>query len=491
MTPQDRYIDVTSRLNKLNAIGAGAISLLTLIERWGNWRHVAMIVGVNGLVIPWNTLVTLVLLKRVGLVMGEVLRTLVNIGTSVWLAYYLDWPIACWLWLPFVAVAFDHMNVRLAAGITAAFCIVFDALAIYDGRHWRHPLAFTLLAVFCSLISKVRFDELRAMVIRSDDQMRQIADAHANLSKASGRLRDEMNARQHAEVELRHAQKLEAVGRLAAGIAHEINTPVQFVGDNIRFLKEANDDILLLIEHYRSALERVADDAFKAELIADVNQAEDDADLSYLVQHLPRALGATQEGLERIATIVRSMKEFAHPNQSEMVAMDLNQGIMTTLTIARSEYKNVAEIETELAEIPRVTCFPGDVNQAVLNIVVNAAHAIGDVVAGTDRKGRIKVRTEVVDDFVHVAISDTGCGIPREVQSLIFDPFFTTKEVGRGTGQGLAIARSIVVDKHGGTLTFETKTGEGTTFLLRLPLEGRPSQRMKVASQHMKAANAA
>ncbi|HMI87566.1 MAG TPA: ATP-binding protein [Polyangiaceae bacterium] len=479
MTPQDRYIEVTARLNKLNTAGAGAISLLTLIEKWGTWRHVMVIAAVQVLVIPWNVLVSLVLLKRVGLVRGEVLRTVVNLGSGVALAYYLDWPVACWLWLPYVAVAFDHVDDRLAAGITAAFCVVMDSVALFDGVAVRYPMAFTMLAFFCSLISKVRFDALRAMLVRSDDQMREIASAHSELSIASERLHSEMKARQHAEVELRHAQKLEAVGRLAAGIAHEINTPVQFVGDNLRFLREANDDLLLLIEHYRSALERISGDPAKADIIADVNQAEDTADLSYLIDHLPSALGATQEGLARIATIVRSMKEFAHPNQKEMVPMDLNQGILTTLTIARSEYKHVAEVETNLADLPRITCFPGDVNQALLNIIVNAAHAIGDVVAGTANKGRITVRTELDNEFVQVAISDSGGGIPQDIQNLIFDPFFTTKEVGRGTGQGLAIARSIVVEKHGGTLTFETKMGEGTTFLLRLPVDGRHSQRMK------------
>ena len=481
MTPHDRYIEVTARLSKLNSIGAGVISLLTLIERWGNWRQVAVIATVEAFIIPWNTFVTLVLLKRVGLVKGELLRTIINLASCLWLGHYLDWPLACWLWLPYVAVAFDHMNGRFAASVTAVFCVSFDALAIYDGRPWRYPLAFTLLAIFCSQISKVRFDALRAMVRRSDDQRREIQKAHADLSKASNLLRDEMKARQHAEVELRHAQKLEAVGRLAAGIAHEINTPVQFVGDNLQFLREANDDLFLLIEHYRSALERGPGGPSQAELMEDVNQAEEKADLSYLVDNLPRSIAATQEGLERIATIVRSMKEFAHPSQKEMMAMDLNQGILTTLIIARSEYKHVAEVETDLAELPRVTCFPGDLNQAVLNVIVNAAHAIGDVVAGTDRKGLIRVHSELEGDVVHVAISDTGGGIPQEIQSLIFDPFFTTKEVGRGTGQGLAIARSIVVDKHGGTLTFETKVGQGTTFHLRVPVEGRPSQRMKAA----------
>jgi signal transduction histidine kinase len=469
-------------------MGAAAISLLTVVERWGNWRHVAVIVAVQAVVISWNTLVNLVLLKRGNLVTAEVTRNAVNIASQVFLIHYLGWPFVCWLWLPYVAVAFDHMNERLASGVTVAYAISFGATAMYDGVDWRYPAAFTLIAMFCSQISKARFGVLRTMLRRSDEQRNELADAHGSLSEASCRLQNEMKARQHAEVELRHAQKLEAVGRLASGIAHEINTPVQFVGDNVQFLSQANADLLLLIEHYRSAIEVMAADPSRAELIADVNRAEDKADLVYLVDNLPRAIGATTEGLQRIAVIVRSMKEFAHPNQKDMVPMDLNQGIQMTLTIARSEYKHVAEVETELDdELPRVTCFPGDVNQALLNIIVNAAHAIGDIVGGSDDKGLIRVRTKVCDDeTVEIAISDTGGGIPEKIQNLVFDPFFTTKEVGRGTGQGLAIARSIVVEKHGGTLTFETKAGQGTTFYIRLPFEGRPSEGVK--SEHLKAA---
>jgi len=173
-----------------------------------------------------------------------------------------------------------------------------------------------------------------------------------------------------------------------------------------------------------------------------------------------------------VAEIVRSMKQFAHPDRKEMAAADINQAIVSTLVIASNEYKYVADVETDFGEIPLVNCYAGEVNQVVLNLIVNAAHAIGDVVKATGGKGKIRVTTRELDGVVEIAIGDTGNGIPVEVRSRIFDPFFTTKEVGKGTGQGLAIARNVVVDKHGGTLHFETEIGLGTTFFIRLPIHG-------------------
>jgi signal transduction histidine kinase len=166
------------------------------------------------------------------------------------------------------------------------------------------------------------------------------------------------------------------------------------------------------------------------------------------------------------------MKEFAHPDRKEMAQVDINQAISSTLVIATNEYKYVADLETDFASLPPVNCFAGEINQVVLNLIVNAAHAIGDVVKGTADKGKIRVATRVLDDQIEISVGDTGKGIPVEVRSRIFDPFFTTKEVGRGTGQGLSIARAVVVEKHGGTLHFETEAGRGTTFFIRLPING-------------------
>ncbi|HEV8548332.1 MAG TPA: ATP-binding protein [Polyangiaceae bacterium] len=278
------------------------------------------------------------------------------------------------------------------------------------------------------------------------------------------------------ESELHQAQKLEAVGRLAAGVAHEINTPVQFVSDSIYFVRDAMHDLVEVAEKYRIACEAALEGILVGEAAAMARRAEEKADLPYLLENVPKALDRALEGLERVTTIVRSMKEFAHPDQKDMTLADLNQAISSTLVIARNEYKYVAELELELGDIPHVLCHLGDLNQVVLNIVVNAAHAIADVVKDSGDKGRLGVRTRRDGEHVVVEISDTGGGIPEEVQTRVFDPFFTTKEVGRGTGQGLAIARSVVCDKHGGELTFETAVGRGTTFFVRLPIAGREPQ---------------
>ncbi|MEO8482058.1 MAG: PAS domain S-box protein [Acidobacteriota bacterium] len=272
------------------------------------------------------------------------------------------------------------------------------------------------------------------------------------------------------EAGLHQSQKLESIGRLAAGVAHEINTPVQFVSDSVHFVRDAMTDLAGLLAHYQRVNQSVIEGSASAVASAEVLEAEQTADLDYLLENVPKALTRSLDGLDRVATIVRSMKEFAHPDQKEMTSVDLNQAVQSTLVIARNEYKYVADVDVDFGDLPLVTCHGGDVNQAVLNIIVNAAHAIGDVVKGTEERGRITVSTRQDGDHVIIAIADSGGGIPASIQGRLFDPFFTTKEVGRGTGQGLAIARSVVVETHGGHLTFDTELGRGTTFYLRLPI---------------------
>lgn len=288
----------------------------------------------------------------------------------------------------------------------------------------------------------------------------------------------DVTERNRLEVELRHAQKLEAVGSLAAGIAHEINTPVQFVGDNTRFLQNAFTDVTQVLEKYRHLRDAAADGGAARGLAEEVAEAEKAVDIDYLVEEIPKAIGQSLDGVTRVATIVRAMKEFAHPDLKERSASDINKALLSTLTVARNELKYVANVETELADLPLVVCSIGEMNQVFLNLLVNAAHAIGDVVKGSSQKGLIRVRTALEEGAVVISIADTGGGIPEGIRSKIFAPFFTTKESGRGTGQGLAIARSVVVDKHRGTLTFTSEVGKGTTFFIRLPLgkEAKPEE---------------
>jgi signal transduction histidine kinase len=270
--------------------------------------------------------------------------------------------------------------------------------------------------------------------------------------------------------ELAAAQKLESIGRMAAGVAHEINTPVQFVSDNVQFVRTSMTDIAAVIHAYRNlqhAARSTGDIAAAVQLAADAEKA---ADLDYIIENAPLALDSALEGLGRIATIVRSMKEFAHPDQAQKTLADLNQAIRATLVVAHNEYKFVADIDTQFDELPLVQCYLGEINQVILNLLVNASHAISDVVKENGGLGKITVRTRLCADEVEISIGDTGTGIPEAARDKIFDPFFTTKEVGRGTGQGLAVARSVIVNKHGGTLRFETGCGKGTTFFIRLPI---------------------
>lgn len=279
----------------------------------------------------------------------------------------------------------------------------------------------------------------------------------------------DITGRDAAEIELRQAQKLESVGRLASGIAHEINTPIQFIGDNAHFLGTSFASLKRLLGKLCDLHHAASSGAVSAELLSEVERVEEESDCAYLIEEIPRAIAQTVEGVDRVGTLVRAMKEFAHPETKEMVAADLNKALQSTVTVARNEWKYVAEVETHFADLPLVVCNIGDLNQVFLNLLVNAAHAIGDVVKG-DKKGRITLGTEAEGDQVHISIADTGAGIPESIRTKIFDPFFTTKEVGRGTGQGLAIARSVVVDRHNGTLTYESEVGKGTTFHIRLPV---------------------
>jgi signal transduction histidine kinase len=302
---------------------------------------------------------------------------------------------------------------------------------------------------------------------------RRMQEQNAEIGDALQRLKYETEQRERVEIDLRHAQKLQAVGQLAAGVAHEINTPAQFIGDSLHFLADSFRAEQALISNYRDVLKTlVSAPGYEAAAQA-LKDAEDAADLAYIEENAPAAFERALDGIARISTIVKAMKEFAHPDKREKSPADLNYALQTTLTIASNEYKYVAEVETDLQEIPTVLCHLGDLNQVFLNLLVNAAHAIADVVGTSGNKGRIRISTKLEGSNVRIEIADTGAGIPESIRDRVFDPFFTTKPVGKGSGQGLAIARSIVVDKHSGSLTFESEVGKGTTFIIRLPVDNR------------------
>jgi PAS domain S-box-containing protein len=278
------------------------------------------------------------------------------------------------------------------------------------------------------------------------------------------------------DAEFHEESKLESLGRLSAGLAHEINSPIQFVGDNARFLEEAYQELIRVVEVYRGLLD-TSNPIGWMERQERVREAEAGIDFDYLQKEIPSAVAQTLEGIERVSTIVRAMKTFSHPGHTEQVPANLNEALEATVTVIRHQVSGVADLRLELADLPPVRCNIAELNQVFLNLVVNAADAIEE----TGRRGVITVATAVDGDDVIVRISDTGGGIPDDVRQKIFDPFFTTKDVGRGSGQGLALARGVVHEGHGGSLTLDSVLGQGTTFSVRIPVNGLRQKEMAEA----------
>ena len=279
--------------------------------------------------------------------------------------------------------------------------------------------------------------------------------------------------RREYETRLLLAQKLESVGRLAAGVAHEINTPTQYVSDNARFLLSAFSQLTQILASHRVLIDAVAAGSSHAAAITAVRESETENELDYLLAEIPRTLEQSLDGLNRIGRIVSSLKEFSHPGGTEKSAADLNRSIETAVAVSRHEWKYVAEAATELdPELPAVPCVLDEFNQTILNLITNAAHAVGAANTVTGRKmGRIVIRSRREGDWAVIEVEDNGIGIPPEIQSRIFEPFFTTKGIGEGTGQGLSIVRNVIVKGHGGKVDFLTTPGQGTTFRISLPIK--------------------
>ncbi len=297
---------------------------------------------------------------------------------------------------------------------------------------------------------------------------------HAYRTSFTAMLRD-LTRRKQLETQLAHAQKMESVGQLAAGIAHEINTPIQYVGDNTRFLKSAFDGIEQILQATDQLLTRCAQHAELDDHVATLRALQQTVDLAFLRDEIPAAVDQTLEGADSVARIVRAMKDFSHPGSEERMRVNLNRALENTLTVCKNEWKYVADLKTDFCEdLPSIDCLPGELNQVFLNLVVNAAHAIeaGLATKKASERGLLTVTTRLSDRWAVIEIADTGCGIPAAIQTRIFDPFFTTKSVGKGTGQGLAICYNVVVEKHLGKLFFTSTPGEGTVFHVWLPLAG-------------------
>ncbi|MGA7684328.1 MAG: ATP-binding protein [Terriglobales bacterium] len=283
----------------------------------------------------------------------------------------------------------------------------------------------------------------------------------------------DVTERMGLELQLRQAQKLEGIGQLAAGIAHEINTPTQFVGHSIRFLKDSWGSIAEFLNFCGTMQAECASGSVSPEHLQQFCELHQKCDLEYLLKHIPEAIDNSLEGVSRVAKIVKGFKEFSHPGSEGKRVINLNQAIETTISVAKHEWKYCADVVTAFdADLPLVPCLAGEFNQVILNLIINSAHAIGNVVEKNGKgKGTITISTRREGEWARIAVADTGAGIPVEIRSRVFEPFFTTKEVGKGTGQGLALAHAAIVNRHQGQLWFESEMGQGTTFFIRLPLE--------------------
>jgi PAS domain S-box-containing protein len=345
---------------------------------------------------------------------------------------------------------------------------------VHDGRGGTNENPVTKIAYGGG---SVGFGNERILISRDEKEMR-IDHSAAPLRDESGRIKGviltfhDITERKIMEKQLVQAQKLEAIGQLAEGITHEINTPTQSIGDNTRFFKDAFDNICRLLGKYEQLLKAAKSGAAPGGLIKEVEETAREINLAYLTEEVPKGIQRTLEGIERVTKILRAMKEFSHPRSLEKTSININKAIETTITVARNEWQYVAEMITDLdPNLPMVPCLPGEFNQVILNVIINAVHAIADVVGdGSVGKGTIKVSTHRNNDWAEIRISDTGTGIPKEFQPRVFDSFFTTKKGGKGTGQGLTIAHSVIAGKHGGAISFDTEVGKGTTFIIRLPV---------------------
>ena len=350
------------------------------------------------------------------------------------------------------------------------------AATVHD--HRRDEIG-VLARAFNKMLAQLREDRKRLVDVVDHLQTAEdeLAMANAALEERvavrTAQLEAEMKRRADMELELRQAQKLESVGRLASGIAHEINSPVQFVSHSCTFLDEASQELIDLVQARRAAIDALAcGDITVPQLVERMRTLDERADVDDLFTSIPEASKLVLGGLERVTGIVRAMKEFAYADQPHQTPSDLNRAIQNTLTVTNNEYKYVADTQVSLGSLPPVTCHVGEINQAILNIIVNAAHAIEDAHRGTGKRGCISIATSVDGPDAMISIADNGCGIPAAIVEKIYDPFFTTKEIGRGSGQGLAIARAVIVEKHHGRLDVTSQVGVGTTFTIRLPIEG-------------------
>jgi len=397
-------------------------------------------------------------------------------GSLAFLAFYRDWRV---LVPATLVVGTDHL-VRGLFWPESVFGLVAPA----PWRALEHVGWVVFENAFLVYSCRHGLEEMRVAAQREAELSTVNEQVAGRVEERTGQLRQrqaeleaEMVERKRLEGQLVQAQKLESIGQLAAGIAHEINTPTQFISDNVRFLRDNFDSMLRVIDGYASQLDPDAPPRMWDERVEEIRSVLETLDYEFLQTEIPQAIDQSLDGLERVTTIVRAMKDFSHPARTDKEPADINRAVESTTTVCRSRWKYAADLELDLDQgLPEVHCLAAEINQVILNLVVNAADAIGECVKeGSVEKGLIRVTTRRAGESVEIRVLDNGPGIPPEIKNRIFDPFFTTKDVGIGTGQGLSICRDVVVLKHAGTIECASTPGQGTEFVVTLPLESEPA----------------
>jgi signal transduction histidine kinase len=391
-------------------------------------------------------------------------------GSLAFLAFYRDWRV----FIPATAVvAVDHM-------LRAVFWpeSVFGILVPSPWRAVEHSAWVLFEDVFLIWSCLISVKDLKVIAwsqaaLESAHALveEKVGERTSQLVERTTELEKQTSKNQMLQIQLLQSQKLESIGQLAAGIAHEINTPMQFISDNMEFLNDCVDRLFEVVDSYEGNLDLEKPDKSWETRWKEMSDVVTQSHFAKIREEVPKAIDESLEGIQRVIHIVRAMQQFSHPGTTKKVGSDMNDAIRSAATITRNRWKYVAELELDLDnDLPTVPCLPAEINQVLLNLIVNAADAIAEKAKDKDEeKGKITVRSRLDGDYVLIEVEDTGCGISDEIRSRIFDPFFTTKDVGKGTGQGLAISYNAVVDKHQGKLEVDSTPGVGSVFRVYLP----------------------
>jgi signal transduction histidine kinase len=399
-----------------------------------------------------------------------------------------------WLCFPLFGLTLTVSFLILKKVTSSINALARNAMAIADAsspedldeQRVQHEEFLRLAQAFNKVLSKVRrrTDELRKHQRHLDKLVderttelhesnlkltREVADrveAQRHLSESKQALMKALSKLKHTQAQMIHSEKMASIGQLAAGVAHEINNPIGFIKSNLHILREYCEDIKSLLAHYEDLESTLNTSSTVQDIVEKIRDYKAQIDYDFVLNELDGVLDESKEGVERVARIVRDLKDFSHADSGVVEYSDINQGIESTLNIVWNQLKYAATVNKDLGEIPLVKCDLEKLNQAFMNLLVNAGQAI-------ERDGVIDICTRCNQNLVEIKISDNGCGIPPDIAPKIFDPFFTTKDVGSGTGLGLNLVYNIIKG-HNGSIDVESEVDRGSTFTIRLDVDGGP-----------------